>query len=134
MVSTTNTKQQLLRFTLTGILAVGTDFTTYWLMIEEIPVDIAKACSFILGSIVAFFMNKLWTFNDDAEITGSIFNFTALYSLTFMANVGVNHIVLILIPDINLLGFLCATGTSTVLNFLGMKYWVFSKPQHQAGS
>ncbi|MFT6260415.1 MAG: putative flippase GtrA [Crocinitomicaceae bacterium] len=129
-----STKQQLLRFLVTGVLAVSTDFCAYWLMIGNVPVDIAKGLSFVCGSAVAFVMNKLWTFEHNSTASNSILHFSSLYGLTFLANVSVNHITIIFVPEIKLLGFVLATATSTVLNFLGMKYWVFSKHRHQVGS
>ncbi len=129
-----STKQQLSRFLGTGVLAVGTDFFTYWLMIDIVSVDIAKGLSFICGSIVAFVLNKLWTFEHNSTVSSSILHFSCLYSLTFLANVSVNHVTLMLVPEIKLLGFLFATATSTVLNFWGMKYWVFSGQRRQVGS
>jgi putative flippase GtrA len=128
------TRQQLSRFLVTGLLAVGTDFCSYWLMIDSVPVDLAKGISFICGSVVAFVMNKLWTFEHNSTVSSSILNFSILYGLTFLANVSVNHITLIFFPEIKLLGFLLATATSTVLNFLGMKYWVFSSQRCQVVS
>lgn len=118
-------KQELMRFLVTGILAVGTDFSSYYLLLELLPIDVAKGTSFVLGSIVAFFLNKLWTFESDRHVTTAAIHFAALYGLTFMANIAVNHLTLQFIADIKLVGFLAATATSTVLNFLGMKFWVF---------
>ncbi|MEY8198005.1 MAG: GtrA family protein [Colwellia sp.] len=118
-------KQELLRFLVTGILAVGIDFSSYWLLIDVIPTDVAKGLSFILGSMVAFIMNKLWTFEDETQLGNAAFQFACLYSLTFLVNVAVNHLILAYAIEMKLLAFLFATATSTVLNFLGMKFWVF---------
>ncbi len=118
-------KQELVRFLVTGILAVGIDFSSYWLLVDMLPSDMAKGFSFILGSIVAFIMNKFWTFEDDAQLGNAAFQFACLYSLTFSANVAVNHLVLVYGIELKLQGFLFATATSTTLNFLGMKFWVF---------
>jgi putative flippase GtrA len=118
-------KQELMRFLVTGIMAVGVDFSGYWLLAEMIPADLAKGSSFVMGSIVAFIFNKLWTFEHDAKLSNAAIQFTCLYSLTFIANVAVNHFILTLGMEIKLLAFLIATATSTTLNFLGMKFWVF---------
>ncbi len=127
MSSNTNgvLKQELTRFLVTGILAVGIDFSSYWLLVETMPPDTAKGFSFVLGSIMAFIMNKLWTFGDDTQLGYAAFRFACLYTLTFSANVAVNHLVLAYGMELKLLGFLFATATSTILNFLGMKLWVF---------
>lgn len=127
-------KQQLLRFLAAGILAVGTDFSSYWILVDLLPVDIAKGISFLSGSLVAFVINRTWTFKQDSPAYSSALPFACLYSLTFLANVGMNHFILNYVADIKLLGFLIATGTSTVLNFIGMKFWVFSGPQNQTDS
>lgn len=121
-------KQELVRFLITGILAVGTDFSSYYLLLDVLSIDVAKGTSFILGSIVAFILNKMWTFENDAQVAPALLQFTLLYTMTFLANVAVNHLTLNWITEITLVGFLFATATSTVLNFLGMKFWVFKNP------
>jgi putative flippase GtrA len=118
-------KKELMRFLVTGILAVGVDFSGYWLLAEMIPADIAKGSSFVMGSIVAFIFNKLWTFEHDAKLSSAAIQFACLYSLTFVANVSMNHFILTQEIEAKLLAFLVATATSTTLNFLGMKFWVF---------
>ncbi len=128
------TKQELLKFLVTGILAVATDFSSYWLLSDLIPIDMAKGISFVLGSIVAFFLNKLWTFEHDSPMASAAFQFACLYSLTFLSNVAVNHLSLVYVADIRLLGFLLATTTSTILNFIGMKHWVFFHSNYQKDS
>jgi len=118
-------QQELIRFLFTGILAVATDFASYFLLVEYYPADVAKAVSFVLGSVIAFTLNKIWTFESDAATAPALVQFSLLYAMTFFANVAVNHVVLVWLVDIRLIGFLCATATSTVLNFIGMKFWVF---------
>ena len=124
-----NTQKELIRFIVTGLLAVTTDLFSYWAMLDIVSSDIAKGSSFILGSIVAYFMNKMWTFDNKSTVNTTIFNFILLYSLTFTANVFVNHIYLAYTSDFIIIGFILATATSTILNFIGMKFWVFSHKQ-----
>jgi len=116
---------ELLRFIATGLLAVGTDFSSYWLLSDVLAPNIAKGFSFILGSIVAFVMNNLWTFDSSVRLNNTVIPFACLYGMTFIANILVNHLVLNLGSEMKLLAFLLATLTSTALNFLGMKFWVF---------
>ncbi len=122
---------QIARFIMTGIIAVSTDFLFYTALATVIPIDMAKGCSFILGSIAAFFLNKLWTFNDQSTMGSAAVKFASLYSATFLSNVAVNHFSLALLPDMKIICFLLATGTSTILNYIGMKYWVFSSNNKQ---
>ena len=120
----TQAKQELLRFLLTGMTAVATDLCSYYLLMSTIDIDAAKAISFILGSVIAFFMNKMWTFESNSKIGSTVIQFSLLYSATFLANVAVNHLLMKWNTEM-MIAFLFATATSTVLNFIGMKFWVF---------
>ncbi|MGE4457261.1 MAG: GtrA family protein [Arcobacteraceae bacterium] len=118
------TKKELKRFLVAGLSAVGTDLVTYYILLNFFHHDVAKAISFLLGTIVAFVINKYWTFEKHEKSYKEIFQFGLLYTFTLGANVIVNKLVLDN-TNIVFLAFLVATGVSTVLNFLGQKYWVF---------
>lgn len=120
------TQKQLLKFVVSGVIAVGVDFGVYYLLNNYMDQNVSKGISFLTGSMVAYLMNKFWTF-DTKEFSGiQLFRFFFLYATTLAINVMVNKGVLSLFNSV-LFGFLCATGASTVLNFLGQKFWVFKK-------
>lgn len=95
-----------------------------YLLLNFLSHNPAKAISFILGTIVAFVLNKYWTFQKYKRSFNEVLKFGVLYSATLGANVMTNKIVLEL-THIVFLAFLVATGVSTVLNFIGQKFWVF---------
>ena len=117
-------KKELKCFLIAGLSAVGTDFITYYIMLNFLHHDIAKILSFILGTIVAFVINKYWTFERYKKSHKQIFQFIILYSGTLFVNVMINRSVLDL-TELVFLAFLIATGASTILNFVGQKWWVF---------
>ena len=119
-------KKELRRFLIAGLSAVGTDFITYYIMLNflHLYIDIAKTLSFILGTVVAFVVNKYWTFERYEKSYKQIFQFTILYSTTLFVNVMVNRLALDF-AELFFLAFLIATGASTILNFVGQKWWVF---------
>jgi len=120
-------KKELIRFLFGGGSAVVVDFLCYkGLMLAGLDRSLSKAISFVCGAVVGFIINKRWTFESKAFSYGEIIRYIILYACTAMINAAVNHIVLMVIP-VEILGFLCATGVSTVLNFLGQKYFVFRK-------
>ncbi len=120
-------RKELLRFLVGGGSAVCVDYLSYkMLMLAGLGRSMSKGSSFILGSIVGFIINKYWTFESKSFSKGEIFRYIILYSCTAVINTAVNKTVLIIAP-MELLGFLCATGISTILNFLGQKYFVFRK-------
>jgi putative flippase GtrA len=117
-------KKELKRFLVAGISAVGTDLVTYYILLNFLSHDVAKAMSFLLGTVVAFIINKYWTFEKHEKSYKEMMKFGILYSLTLGANVMTNNIVLEY-TSLIFLAFLVATGVSTVLNFIGQKFWVF---------
>ena len=117
-------KKELKRFLIAGFSAVGTDLVTYYILLNFLSHDVAKAISFLLGTIVAFVINKYWTFEKHDKSYNEIVQFTILYGLTLGANVITNKFILVQMDSV-LFAFLVATGVSTVLNFLGQKFWVF---------
>lgn len=119
--------KELLKFLVGGGSAVITDYIIYKiLLLINIDVSIAKSISFICGSIVGFIINKLWTFESKKFKKSEIGKYTILYSITAVINSVVNKVVLELL-GIQIIAFLCATGISTILNFLGQKFFVFSR-------
>ena len=124
-------RKQLPRFIVVGLTAVCVDFISYTLLLDTLNYAPAKAASFIAGTIVAYTLNKYWTFEKKEHKNIELVKFLVLYGSTLFANVSVNHISLLLFPQLVFLAFLFATGTSTVLNFIGQKWWVFAQTEHE---
>ena len=118
-------KKELLRYLITGFLAVVTDISVYSLFHGPLGYDLAKIVSFIAGTSVSFTFNKFWTFQQNHSVGKQLKKFSLLYINTLGANVMVNKLSLFILPEYIFLAFLAATATSTLLNFLGNKYWVF---------
>lgn len=91
-----------------------------------IPVTPSKAVSYVLGAAVGFIINKLWTFESRTFLTMEIVKYIILYAFSAMVNALINRTVLDWL-DISIIAFLAATGTSTIINYLGQKFFVFSK-------
>jgi putative flippase GtrA len=128
-------KYELVRYLIAGFGAVGADLMTYWLLLPAINPSPAKAFSFVAGTIVAYALQKFWTFQQKEHSWGEITKFISLYSSSLLINVAVNRVSIYLveayIPQLQPLRYqfswLLATGTSTVLNYVGQKFWVFKK-------
>lgn len=121
-----NTRTQILRFLVAGCSAVLTDMIVYYVLKMHIEPSIAKTISFLSGTILSYIVNKFWTFEKTSKSRIEALKFISLYLMTLCINVIINYLVLNLSSS-SLLGFFAATGTSTVLNFIGMKWWVFAK-------
>ena len=132
--------RQLGIFLLVGLGTVAVDFVVYhallWLGMTISP---AKLLSFLTGTVFAYFANRRWTFQNPSPARGRIARFGVLYGGTLACNVFVNAVVLSFFKNLldatiafNL-AFCVATGVSAVLNFIGMKYWVFHNAPRDTG-
>tara|TARA_B100000586_G_C19854959_1_gene320272 strand:- start:65 stop:436 length:372 start_codon:yes stop_codon:yes gene_type:complete len=119
--------KQITRFSFAGVSAVGVDLLSYYLLIDYMSYDLAKTISFILGAVVAYLLNKFWTFEKYDFSYQEIIMFATLYMISLGANVLVNKLMLQLTNNMVLIAFLCATATSASMNFIGQKWWVFKR-------
>lgn len=128
-------KYELVRYIIAGSGAVCADLLTYWLLLGAMYPSPAKAFSFVAGTIVAYTLQKFWTFKRSEHSWNEMLKFASLYSSSLIANVAVNKLSLYLIqtycPHLQSvqyqISWLLATGTSTILNYIGQKFWVFKK-------
>jgi putative flippase GtrA len=118
-------KKQISRFLVAGFSAVATDWLSYHFLIIILNKSLSKGISFILGTFVAYIINKYWTFEKKEKSVSEAGKFILLYLSTLLVNVGVNKLFIHLNAPINI-AFLFATATSATLNFIGQKWWVFS--------
>jgi putative flippase GtrA len=126
-------KRELSIFLVVGSLTVLVDYLSYRSLVWSglLGVDIAKATGFLVGTVFAYFANRIWTFGHKSHAPGSAWRFTVLYAATLGANVFVNALALAVLADVTAaiqMSFLLATGVSATLNFLGMKLFVFKSP------
>jgi putative flippase GtrA len=116
---------QLARFLVSGSCAFATDMGVYFLLLRVLPHSPSKAISCVVASLVAYLLNKYWTFDPERKTAVQLVKFYVLTVSAIGANVGVNKLFLILLPQGVLIAFLAASATSTAMNFAGQKWWVF---------
>ena len=136
-------RRELAIFLVVGTLTVLLDFVVYQSLVawSAAPVNAAKGIGFLAGTVFAYFANRHWTFGRKVTPKGSAWRFVLLYASTLAANVLLNAGMLAALAQAVVsasapmavqfsvqLAFLLATGVSAVLNFVGMKFFVFARP------
>ena len=129
-------QKEIRTFLVVGTLTVCVDFIFYQLLLhsEALSLSIAKALGFIAGTVFAYFANRYWTFNHRSPTSGSIVRFYLLYGLTLFVNVLTNALIIQALPNFNFavhLAFIVATGLSAILNFIGLKMFVFNQTKQE---
>jgi putative flippase GtrA len=120
---------QLLRFVLIGGFCALVDFGVYQgLLALDLWVHAAKAISFVAGTTTAFFLNRRFTFAAGRGGAGQVGGFALLYTVTFFVNVGVNALMLHVLPEFSwriTVAWVIAQGLATVINFVMLRTVVF---------
>ncbi len=130
-------KHQLAVFLVVGISIVVIDFLIYSVLIyiDQDNLLIVKGLGFVGGTIFAYFANRFLTFRNQKTCSGSVSRFILVYIIGLSANVYVNHLCIYLLNTFLVLidsqktiyiAFFLATTISATLNFLGMKFFVFT--------
>jgi putative flippase GtrA len=120
---------QLTRFVAIGALSALVDFGAYHgLLTLGMWVHAAKAVSFILGTTTAYLLNRRFTFAAAGRGGSRFAGFVLLYGTTFALNIGMNALMLAVLPPMPLrvsLAWVIAQGTATVINFVMLRTVVF---------
>ncbi|HYZ08810.1 MAG TPA: GtrA family protein [Pseudonocardiaceae bacterium] len=113
---------------MTGGLAALVDYGSYQaLLAVGLNVHVAKSLSFVLGTLTAYLINRRWTFQASGG-RGQLASVLLLYGITFAVQVGMNAVMLGLLPDLGwkiTVAFVVAQGTATVINFVVQRTVIF---------
>jgi putative flippase GtrA len=124
-------KEDSFRFVVVGVSAVAIDFTLYmWLVAIDVPTYLSRGISYFITLLYAYFLNTYYAFKI-GEITWSLFfRYWSLYGLVLTFNILLNEALLLLFnkeQSAIVVIYLFVTGVSAIMNFFGLKHYVFSK-------
>lgn len=116
------------RFIVIGLGSVAVDLLVYNGLSGSMPGFVAKGISFVAGMLPGFVGNKFWAFQSARKTVSEPLVYAGLYAVTLCVNVGVNAAVLAVLGEpARLFAWFVATGTTTVLNYLGLRLIAFRK-------
>lgn len=117
---------QIMRFLIVGGVATLIDllFYVFFMSYCELDASWAKRFSFVLGSFWAFFMHKIYTFQQSTFSKKQPFLFILVYSIGWWVN-SAGHDFALQVLGLKSIAYLIGTALSTVCNFILQKYGVF---------
>jgi putative flippase GtrA len=122
---------QLGRFVAVGALSALVDFGAYHALLGlGTWVHLAKAISFILGTTTAYLLNRRFTFTATTGGSARFAGFVLLYGTTFAINIGMNALMLAVLPQLPFrtsLAWVIAQGCATAINFVMLRTVVFRR-------
>ena len=128
---------EYLRFSVAGVVVVGTDYLLYSLETDvlEMRTGLAKAISFSISGLIGFFINRYWTFRrSGTSVGGSMVRYWIVYLVGLGANVSINEGMLAISDGARLLAFAVASALSGVLIYFGQRIWVFRVSRSSSSS
>ena len=128
MKKTSKVKKQILLFLPIGFLTVFLDYSSYLFILNYFNIHFAKAVGFFTGTLFSYFANKIITFSYQKNVKKSFVKFYILYFFSMCINVLINSSINHYFNNFQstfILSFFISTGCSAILNFFGMKYYVF---------
>lgn len=125
-------RRELGFFVLNGLISVAIAYAVYrGLVANGLGIVAANGIAYITGMTYGFLANKKLSFRDSSLVSANkVGRYALLHTFTLLVNVGINSMALDAthsIPGNMLVSFLMAISVSTILNFIGLKYWVFSR-------
>ena len=125
-------KREIGLFVINGLVSVVIAYCAYLALADYgMQLYLANGIAYVAGMAYGFFANKSLTFRDKEKISLSkVVSYCLLYAATLLINIATNILMLDVLKDFSIriqLAFFVAISLSTVLNFLGLKYLVFSK-------
>lgn len=131
-------KREIGFFVINGLVSVAIAYCVYLALADYgMQLYAANGMAYVSGLVYGFFANRSLTFRNNGKIRFSnVLFYCILYSATMLINMATIFLMLDLLADFsfkNQLAFFVAISLSTLLNFLGMKYFVFSKKINRMG-
>ena len=124
-------QKQVTRFLLIGIFVTTIDYAVYqFLLLYFDNFFVPKGIGFITGTLLAYLLNRRYTFSSRRNINSSINSFFSLYLISLVVNTNLNSLVISLFGNDTVtlnLAFVLATIASATINFVGMKFYVFKE-------
>lgn len=118
---------QFVRFCIIGLLCTCLNYGVFYLLCEATNIHyiVASAIGFISGTVVGYFLNKLWTFGVKKKKHGYVFKYFLVYTFSLVVGLVLLKFLVVYYHMQEKIAGLLIIGVTTMINFVGSKYWIF---------
>lgn len=131
-------KNSFVRFILVGIINTIIGLSAMYILLHAFGLSywVSTFLGNSIGAVVSFFLNRNFTFKSKTSVSGSSFRFILVILCCYLISYDLaKNAVMIVLKDNSFfqpgmktdLSVLVGTGLYTILNYLGQKWFVFSK-------
>ena len=119
-------------FLINGFIGVTIAYLVYrLLMLISLDINFSSIISYFTAMLYGYFANKQLTFKNRDNISfTNITKYIGLHLCTLVIFVNLNSFLVVMLENytLNLLiAFILPVSLTTILNFLGLRFWVFKK-------
>lgn len=118
-------KRQAIRFLLGGPIVTTVDFSVYIFLFNFLSFSVSKGISFTCAGIAGYLLNKYWIFKNDRSSCVEIGRYILVNILALGVNVSTNQGIFNVWPGAVYPALAVATAVTSLLTFIGFKWWVF---------
>ena len=122
-------KEQFMKFIVIGIISTILNYSLFYILYIFISLHyvIAASLGFILGVFAGYKFNKSWTFDVKEKNKFFVHKYCIVYVSSLLTGL---IFLFLLVENFNFIAEIAnffMIGLTTILNFIGTKYWVFKK-------
>jgi putative flippase GtrA len=126
---------KIIKFCIVGGINTLITLTLFYTLNKILGVNyiFSTVIGYLIGMVNSYILNKKWTFHDDNKRV--VFQF-AKFAVFNSISLGINLFIMYIFVDKlyldSMLSQICATGFSTLSNFIGSKIIVFPCPEEKS--
>lgn len=120
-------KQQIIRFAAVGLLCTFINYASFYVLLNFIGVHYiaSSAIGYLLGLALNYFLNLKWTFTYQGATKRTVIKYFALYMFSLAIGLMILKFFVVIMGIIPEISNLLVIGFTMVINFCGIKFWVF---------
>lgn len=120
------TQRQFFKFAIVGVVATSINYAAFYLLFQlGLSYVIAMGCGFLLGALLGYQLNRKWTYNSDEGDSATVAKYAIVYLVSMFAGMVVLWFIVEVLKIPAEWGNLPTIVITTLLNFVGTKFWVF---------